>query len=136
MSAEGEGEDLRAGVEELDLECAVGNGAGLADELVKAMAGNLPLPRRVDVHAGGGPGRLTVERDAKADRLARGAAEDEVEIAGVKAEGDAAAGRLRHCHLRPDGPAPGKRPLIQRQRLGEVIVRLVVDEAAGRDEAL
>src|SRR5215471_15305206 len=93
--AEGEAVGLGAGVEEGDLEGAVGDGAGLADELV----GPLLCEGAVAVGAGVGPVRLAgwLTLDADAEPLGRSRcrrSHDEVEVAGVEAVGDLPARRV------------------------------------------
>src|SRR6476469_6765706 len=92
-SAEREAVRLDAGVEELDLEAALGDRPSLADELVRAL--RVHEPGGVLGHVG--PDRVgrepPVEVDPERDgRTTRRRPHDEVDVAGLELEGDAPAG--------------------------------------------
>src|ERR687897_3743031 len=83
--AEGEGVGQDAGVQEGDLEGALGDGAGLADELVQPGAGDRAVARLVDIGAVGGTWRLPVQQHPEPDRRARrGRSHDQGQVTGVE----------------------------------------------------
>src|SRR5205807_4420082 len=94
-----------------------------------------PPPFGVNVKAMVGPGRSTIELDAKADGVALGRrAQDEVKIAGVEAIGNA-AGVVQRRVFASDRPNPRQAPVVERQgRYGPVKARSVFADAAGRRE--
>jgi hypothetical protein len=106
-SPEGEGVSRCAGIEETDLECVIGNGAVLPDELVEPLPGHDALAVGVDIGAMAVTRRRAVDRDAEANRitLARGA-ENEVKVARVEPVDDAAVFLIEHGALFADGPIP------------------------------
>src|SRR3712207_3202158 len=91
--AEREAVDLRARVAELDLEPAGGDGSCLADQLVRALLADDPAAIGVHVDPVGAVRRPAIEEDPERDRSSSGCrSHDEVEVARVKLEGDAAIG--------------------------------------------
>ena len=68
---------------------------------------------RVDVHAVIGAGRLAVDEDAKAHRLARSAAEHEVEVASLEAEGNLPVRLRQQRPLWLDRPASAQGPFVE-----------------------
>jgi len=136
--AEGERVGLGARVEEGDLEGAVGNRAGLADELVQPLFGHHPAALVVDV----GPVRRTRRLPVKQHPVSHrgswcGRPHDQVQVAGVEAVGDLPAGRVRRGGLLARRPLSRQRPVVEPQlRRGRVDVRLVRYHAAGRSEVL
>jgi hypothetical protein len=70
----------------------------------------------VDVAAVTGTGRLAVDEHAEpCAATARSDPHDEVQIAGVKEEGDPPARLVQRCLLVGDRPGPSERPVILRQ---------------------
>ena len=93
--AKGEGKALSAGIEELDRECALANGALLPYELVESLSLDRAVSGVVDVRAMIASGWLAVDRDAEPDRSARsGRAEHKVDVAGMEPVDDAGPGGL------------------------------------------
>src|SRR5271165_7515193 len=87
--AEGECVGLSPGVEEGDLEGAVGDGAGLTDELIYPLLCDRAVAIAVDVASVCLAGGLSVDEDAASHGgfwCCR--SHDEVEVAGVEAAGD------------------------------------------------
>src|SRR4051795_13323126 len=112
------GEDVRAdaGVEERDLEGALGDCTMLADELVHPRLGDAALTGVVDVEPVGMTGRLTVEEHREADRAARSRRrEDQVEVARLEAVRDRAAGRFQRRGLPTHRPLARERPVVERE---------------------
>src|SRR6185295_1383975 len=64
-SAERERVRLHAGVQELDLELAIGDGLGLSDHLVQPLLGHRAVASLVNVDAVGRARRLSVDQHAK-----------------------------------------------------------------------
>ena len=112
------------------------NRAGLADELVEPLAGHGAGARLVGIGAVIVAGRLAVDRDAEAHRLAVGARpQHQMQVAGMEAEGDLAGCRVECCLLGRAGPVAGQRPLVQRERLRCLVVMwLVLGRTARLDE--
>src|SRR5690348_1456580 len=105
-SAEGEGVGPHTGIEEGDLEQAFAAAVGLAHELIQALAGDGTVAIGVGIHAVVGAGRLAVDGDAVADRLAvRRRAEHQVQVAAAEAIDDGAAGLLQLRVLVVHAPA-------------------------------
>ncbi len=91
ISAEGEGVCLNAGIEELDFECAVGDGAALPDELIEPLSGDDTLAVGIHIRAVVVGRPHTIDGDAKSHGLAIGRrAENQMEVAGMKFVDDAA----------------------------------------------
>ena len=87
--AEGEGVGLGPWVKEGDLDRAVGDRAGLAQELVHPLLGDRAGAVAVDVTAVGFAGRLPVEADPAPYRFVRcGRSHDQVDVTGVEPIGD------------------------------------------------
>src|SRR5450631_3123981 len=137
--AEGEAIGLSPWIEEGDLEGAVGDSAGLADELV-----NPPLREgaaAVGVGVGVGSVRLArwlpVDTDAEPEGSSwRCRSHDEVEVAGVEAAGDLPARRVQRGDLFLHAPVPRQGPLVEPQpRWDGIDVRLARHRAAGGGEA-
>src|SRR5271170_543183 len=92
---EGERVGLGAGVEERDLEGSLGDALALADELVQALLGEGAVAVFVEVEPVGGVRRLPVEEHLESHGGARyGRPQDHVQVAGLEAAGDLAAGPL------------------------------------------
>ena len=88
-SAEGESKGLHARIEKLDLEQAIGDGLGLADQLIQSLFADRTDALVVDVDAVRSARRLSIEAHAKPHGSPwRGRSHDEMEIAGMKAIGD------------------------------------------------
>src|SRR5712691_5015827 len=114
--SEGEAVGLSAWIAEGDLEGAVGDGAGLADELVH------PLLREGAVAVGAGVGSvrlagwLSVDTDAEPEGSSWCCwSHDEVEVAAVEAAGDLPARRVQRGGLLLHGPVPRQGPLVEPQ---------------------
>lgn len=69
-SAEGESVSLYAGIEKMNLERVIGNGAGGAHELIQALRRYLPIALSVGIHAVSLARRLAVDGDTEADFIA------------------------------------------------------------------
>jgi hypothetical protein len=119
-----------------DLEGLVGDGAGLADELVYPLLGKGAVAVVVDIGFVGVAGWLSVDEDAVSDRGAWfWRSHDEVEVAGVEAAGDLPVRRVQRGGLFLHGPVPGQGPVVEPQPLGDGVgVRLAGHTAAGEAE--
>src|SRR5919112_4982155 len=98
--AEGEGVGLDTGIREGDLEGALGDGAGLADQLVQPRVGDHAMALVVEVGAVGGARGLVVDPHLEPYRrppCRRG--HDQVQVAGVEAGGDPPLGLVEHDGL-------------------------------------
>lgn len=95
-SAEREAVRLDANVEELNLEPAVGDQSGLADELVRARFAYDPAAAEFDITARSAVRDLRIEVDAEWDRGAlRDRPDDEVDVARVELECETSTGLVR-----------------------------------------
>ena len=104
-----------SGIQEFDLDGSIADRPRLPDELVHTRFAHAPPPFGVNVKAMVGPGRSTIELDAKADGVALGRrAQDEVKIAGVEAIGNA-AGVVQRRVFASDRPNPRQAPVVERQ---------------------
>src|SRR5690242_21811986 len=116
LLTEREAQRRGAGVEELDLERAVGDLPRLTDQLVQPRLRNRAVAFGVDVEAV----RLARCRAAEPDaepcgRAGRGRRQDEVQVACVEAVADAAARLVAHGVLPPERPVSFERPLVDVQ---------------------
>src|ERR1700730_6738608 len=115
-SAEGEAIRLDVRVEKLDLEEAVGNRSGLADQLIGALVAHHPAAVRIHVAPALVFRELTIEEHPEPDRRATGRrAHHEVEIARVELEGDSSAMLVQDRGVPGDRPVPRESPLIEAQ---------------------
>jgi hypothetical protein len=113
---EGEAVGLNVGVGEGDLESAVGDGAGLADELVNPLLREVAVAVGVDVGSVGRAGWLSVDEDPASHRASWFRwSHDEVEVAGVEAAGDLPARRVQRGGLFPHRPVARQGPLVEPQ---------------------
>src|SRR5687768_703028 len=88
-SAERHAIRLGARLEELDLEPALDDRPGLADQLVGALVGDEPAAIGVNVAPVRAIRELAIQEDPKRDRGAFGRrTRDEVEVAGMELEGE------------------------------------------------
>src|SRR5438105_4363391 len=86
LSAERERERFDAGVEKLDLELAVADGAGLPDQLIEPLFSGCSVAIGVDVSSMSGARRLAVDEHAEADGLPSiRPSHHEMKVARVKA---------------------------------------------------
>ena len=124
--AEGEGVGLDAGVEEGDLEGAVGDGAGLADELVQSLFGRRAVALAVHVDSVRRTRRLSVDEHAESrGRVPYCRSHDQVKIAGVEAVRDLPAGLVQRGGLFFHRPVPRQGPAVEpRLRRGGIGVTL------------
>src|ERR1700691_2017515 len=137
ISAKCECEGLHAGIEKLDLERMVADLAGLAHELVEPPLRDDAQTFGVGIRAVALARRLSVDRHAEVDRRAAGSrAEDEMQIAGVKAVGDASALFVENRAPAADRPIARHAPFVEARRLELVEVASVRHSAAVRDEIL
>src|SRR5271165_979396 len=136
--AEGERVGLDPGVGEGDLEGAVGDGAGLPDELVQPLFGHRSVALAVHVGPVRRTRRLAVDEHAEPHRRALyGGPHDQVQIAGVEAVGDLPAGLVGRGGVFAHRPGPGQGPVIESQlRRGLIGVTLARYRAAGGGEVL
>src|SRR5258708_22436559 len=104
-SPERERKCLRARIQKLDLELAIGDGLGLSDQLIHPLLGDRAVALVVDVDAVSGARRLSINKHAKSNRGSRhGRSHDEVKIAGMKTIGDPPIGLVERGGLFPDRP--------------------------------
>ena len=114
--AEGEGVRVEAGVEEGDLDGALGDRWGWRIELVEPRFGDRALALLVDVEPVRCPGRPAVEADPEPYwSVAFGRSHDDVHVPGVEAVGDRSLRRVEHDGLPLHRPVPGERPLVEPQ---------------------
>ena len=123
---EGEHVRLGAGLEEADLECPFGHSVVLADELVETAvpqhAGAVP----VDVESVRRARRRAVEEHAEGNLVVCPRREDEMRVARVEAEGDAAVGSVEQDLLGADPPFAAECPLVGAQMLGGLVAATFV----------
>src|SRR3954451_10084470 len=111
--AEGEGVGLCAGVEEGDLERALGDRTPLADEVVQPRLGDRAVAVVVDVVPVVGARRLSVELHGEPRRVpACRRGHDQVYIPGGEAVGDPPAGFVQQHGARLHRPFPGEGPVV------------------------
>src|ERR1700679_364534 len=109
--------------------------AGLSDELIEPLLGDDAQTFGVGIRAVALARGLSIDRHAEVDRrAARPRAEHEMQIAGVKAVGDAAALFVENRALAADRPIAGDAPFVETRRLQLVEVASVRHSAAVRDE--
>ena len=87
--AEGEHVRLDARIEECDLERAVRDRPGLAHQLIEPWLDQRSPALLVDVQPVGCGGRFAVDQHVERDDRARPRPQDEMDVAGMEAEGDA-----------------------------------------------
>src|SRR6202161_2684933 len=109
-------ECLHAGIEKIDFESTVFHCALLANELIQAVALNGARAGCVGIGAVIVARRSAVKFDCETNRLAifRGT-EDQVQVAGVKAEDNFSGDGLEHGAFVAHFPASAQSPLIQRK---------------------
>src|SRR5829696_9163967 len=136
--AEGEGVGVDAWVEEGDLEGALADQAGLADELVQAWFGDGAVALVVDVDPVGGARWLPVDPHVEPHGSPLGwRSHDQVQIPGVEAVGDLPLGLVERDGLWLDRPVTSKGPMVEPQPLGDSIdLRGVKDRTVGGREVL
>ena len=129
---------MNARVEEGDLEGALGDRAGLADELVQPRFGDRAVALVVDIGSVRGSRRLPVDAYAEPHgRPSRCRSHDQVQVAGVEAVGDPPLGLIEHDGLRLYRPVPDRGPMVESQPRGSgVAVRRIQDRIIGRGEVL
>src|SRR5271163_5031395 len=125
-----------AGVEELDLECPIFDWPRLPNELIHTIVLQAPPSLGIHVDAMVRPRGGAIDLDAKANGAASGAGgQYEIEIAGVKAEGDAAGCIVQRGELAADRPGAGQAPVVERQRrCGAIDTGSIFVGAARRSE--
>ena len=127
-----------AGIEERDLESPLGNVPVLPDELVQPLLAEHTGAVLVRVGAVIRAGRLPVDEHAEPHRGSRGGGpHHQVDVAGLEAATDLAAGRVQRGRLVLCRPVTCQRPLVQPEPLRDGIeVRLARHDATGRGEVL
>jgi hypothetical protein len=119
LLAEGEHECLHAGGEEGDLERAVVDGSRLAKQLIKPLLGDGSAALFVGVESVSVAGRFTIDEYAvRHGSTSRTRSHDEVDVAGVEAEEDSAAGAVEDALPTLDRPISCKSPMVQVQPVG------------------
>src|SRR5215510_606615 len=132
-SAKRECKSLHAGIEELDFELPIGDGHGVADQLIESLLGNCADALVVDVDPVSRTRRLPIYEYAKPHRgawLCR--SHNEMQIAGVKPVSDTSTGLVQHGSLSLDRPLPRQRPIIEAQPRGERVDAWLVKGSASR----
>src|SRR5271166_6616333 len=125
-SAEGECVGLDAGIEKLDLECAVRDSAALANKLIEPVLVNDASAVFVDVGSMIRARRHPVYRHPETNPFSfRPGAENEMKIAGAKSVYDTAAFLVERCVLAADRPIAGQGPLIELRRFSHIDVTFV-----------
>jgi hypothetical protein len=112
-SAEGESEGLGSGVEKLDLELPLRHGLALANQLIKPFFDDRTIAVGAGIDTVIRAGRLAIDEDAKANRLAVAGPEHEMQVARTETVGDARVGLVGDRPLLFNRPVSSKRPLIQ-----------------------
>src|SRR5215471_14764757 len=121
-STKGERERLHTGVQEFNLKQPIDDRLRLPDQLIQALFDDGAIALVADIAALPGPGRLTVNRDAKTHGTVRSRRpHNHVQVARVKAIRDFSARAVQGCRLPADGPLAGQRPLIERHSFGSVV---------------
>src|SRR5262245_2013956 len=114
--AEGEGESLYAGVEELDGKLSVDNMVGLSDQLIQARFAYCSVAARIDVDAVRGSGSLAVKRHVEAYcRPWTCGRHHEMHITCVEADDDSPRDVVQGRRLLADCPVARERPLVECQ---------------------
>ena len=128
---------LDAGCEEGDHERTVGDRSRLANQLIEPLLGYASAALFVGVEAVRIAGTFTVDQYPEHHRSTlRTRSHDEVDVAGVEAEEDSAAGAVEHDRPTFDRPIPFESPMVQIQPVGrDVGVGLVEDCTVVRCEA-
>src|SRR5271157_2420454 len=136
--AEGERVGLDLGVEEGDLEGAVGNGTGLPEKLVQPMFGHRSVTLVVHIDPMCRARRLSVEKHAESyGRVPYARAHDQVEVAGVEAVANPPVGLVQRGSLFRHRPVPGQSPVIESQlRRDRIDLTLAQHRATGGREIL
>jgi hypothetical protein len=105
----------------------------LPDQLVHPLLDERPGPVGVDVGSVCATQRLPIDGDPEADgMLAIVRTHDEVHVAGVEAERDAAVRLVEGGSVPPHGPVAGKRPVVASQHLGALVLPRDVRRHAAR----
>src|SRR5262245_41136162 len=121
-STKGERERLHTRVKEFDLEQPIDDWLRLPYQLVQALFDDSSVTLAADVAAAGRPGKLTVNRDAEANRaLPPRWPHHHVQVARMKAISDFSASAVQGRRLPADLPLAGKLPSIDRHSLGSVV---------------
>jgi len=103
--AEGKRVNLDAGIEEDDLEGSLGDGATLADKVVKLWLSGSAVAEAVHMSSVRSPRRPSVEVHAKSHgRTWRCRSHNQVQVAGVEAVGDSPLGLVKDRGLHPHRP--------------------------------
>ena len=122
-------------VQELDLESVVHYRSALTDKLVQPLLGHSALAAGIDVRAMARAGRFAIDLDEEADHLSvRRRTENEMQVAGMEFENDAAVFLIEHGMFGLDRPISTQAPFIQSWRAFCIGVRLIPRRAAWRDE--
>jgi hypothetical protein len=117
--AKGEVKSLHAGIEKLDLEKAIVDWFGLADELIHSLFDDRSVALSVDINSMGTDWGLSIEMHTKVPRSARRSQpHHEIEIARVKAVGDPTVGLIAGDGFFSYGPVACERPVIDAQLRG------------------
>ena len=136
--AEGERVGLDLGVEEGDLEGAVGNGTGLPEKLVQPLFGHRSVTLVVHIDPMCRAWWLSVEKHAESyGCVPYCRAHDQVEVAGVEAVANLPVGLVQRGSLFAYRPVPGQGPVIESQlRRGRIDLTLAQNRATGGREVL
>src|SRR5690242_19709814 len=112
--AEREAISLGTAVGKRDLERAVGDGAGLANQLIEPLVVKRAVSLLVDVAAVSCARRLAIQQQLKSHRVtSRRRAHDQVEITCVEAIDERPAGLSDPGCLTPHRPFTGQAPAIE-----------------------
>ena len=130
FSPESEGVGLDTGIEEADLERAIGDGTILPNQLVKAVPGHNASPLGIDIGTMAVAGRHAIDRDPEPAGLAVSGAENEMEIASMEPVDDAALLAIEVRPLFAYRPIPRQAPFIEVRLAGGVDMRAAFDGAA------
>src|SRR6266550_2959232 len=114
--SEREAVGLHAGVEEFDFERSILDLARLADQLISPLLASRPLAMGIDVASVHRGSHFAVDEDAKSHRVALSStSHHQVDVAGMKAERDAAPRLDKLGGSVRDGPVAGQRPVVEPQ---------------------
>lgn len=115
-SAEGEGVDAGARIEESDLKGAIVNRAALTDQLVQPRCGDCTVATVVDVVTVVRRREMSVDGDPEPHTFTRHCrTHHQVQIPGVEPVGDKSARLVQDRRVGPNRPVSRQRPMIEPQ---------------------
>src|SRR5437762_3026665 len=111
--AERECKSLHAGIEKLDFELSISDGASWSDQLIQTLVGNCAVALIINVNSVSSTRRLSINEHAKSHGSSwRCRPHHEMKIAGMKVVHDPPVGLVQHIGLFADCPITDQRPMI------------------------